>query len=1233
MSLGNPRNDLHSSLSLFAKQAKHSEPFIHFTHDKIDQPRSLNYDELLQNRTRGSWENEPDKARAYVTDRRATEDAYRKKLKGIGVEHGPDQSFLYATMKDRQRFGDVADGLYKHDVNLSPEDVEQTLFDLVGLPEDQLNPDGPQLGQAGLDAVTKLWDENQENLRDEEYMGMSIRPRIEVITPGIQRKDSAIHGKGLSALLAGLREKSQLAGSRGRAHKYGRPEPEGRDYDRLLLTDDPKEQEQYKRQLEQLIAGGGYTRRDRPDGFLTATSPDEDISVYPTSKLDDIHKAWELIEGGMPKDEAWAALDSEDTVKQAETPINAPTPAAVDRSVDRARRLHDLNAKPIEASELPAQVFPALERYGGPGLPPKLRPGYWSDPPSYGEIPQSAEHLRPGTSKSFLKNLLSGGAYNKAVDEQTIVRDRAAKQTGGQLYSSTPSLGGQIAGHYKNVPGGFQGAIGDAQQKLRERPAIPANPVDARLAAYPTWTPEDLRRPVDNYFIPDVEGTKYLPGTAGVASGFQSNTGNFLVSGYDATDGKHPLDNVGSVPRRMARSGGMPVEEDWLGQTTFVTPGQQGTVEHELTHSAYGGPFSSDPRSRERGSYTPADPTPRWQGVPPRDADGNPNEDYVGQTMKTYSPDDQKSYARQSTPIEMDPRIAEIKRSYAASTGRLVNSPEEAERAWKWWQKKTQKAPAYRGSWRRDYFERTNSDPVERAAALKRMQEIVKTDPQQGGMASIAKTASINFKEDHVMNHIKQLAKLAAASVARAKQAADPPLSGKLLNSQGKARPDYSENPKVVPTVPDNPKYPLIAAHLPPGYTDPKSGIRSTNYDAPLLNGYPRNTLHPDSRGSELGTGPLVDSKQYKIPFPLHGNWFRPTPAEGSPILGPGGVAYRQQDLGGIWDEERQHLPAAVAASQRQLEREARFAKVPASEPEKGGWDLFVKGSLNKPAENAAMLSEKQGQEEQSFVRRIADTDAAHESIRNSDNPIYEYLRNLNPVADVYDPNRRAAVIGDDRGPAYWTRDISDQSDPPFYQPNRTLHLYQHDIDDFIRNRDRAAEETTHLQGENANLQGANANLQGANESQGLENQQLSKWLTNPRFWGGAAVGAGGLAAVYGGKKLYDWLNEDDEEEQRGSQVKQAGSYKSNLGPELAKEIANSRPQNKPGFIPPLPANPPPGAAQVIRNLPALENAMKAFRGIGILPPEAPAKVPAKKPAKGKKMNEETKPIRTAETP
>lgn len=172
----------------FAKKAEDSSQFVHYSPDKIDQPRSLTYDELAKNRTRGRWENEPDKAQTYVDDRRKTEDAYREKLRGVGVEHGPDQSFLYATMKGRERF-DPGKEHNSYDVNLSPEDIEKTLFDLVGLPEDQLHPDGPQLGQVGLDAATKLWDENQESLADTEHMGMPIRPRIEVITPGVKKAE------------------------------------------------------------------------------------------------------------------------------------------------------------------------------------------------------------------------------------------------------------------------------------------------------------------------------------------------------------------------------------------------------------------------------------------------------------------------------------------------------------------------------------------------------------------------------------------------------------------------------------------------------------------------------------------------------------------------------------------------------------------------------------------------------------------------------------------------------------------------------------------------------------------------------------------------------------------------------------------------------------------------------------------------------------------------------------
>ena len=164
-------------------------PFVHYSKDEIDQPRSRNYDELMVDRARGRWAGKPELTKAYVDGRRATEDGYREKLKGIGVEHDPNQSFLYATMKGREQFGDELDGFRKNDVNLSPDDIKRTLFDLVGLPEDQLNPDGPQLGQAGLDAATKLWDANKNNLAAEDYMGMSIRPRIEVITPGTQSEE------------------------------------------------------------------------------------------------------------------------------------------------------------------------------------------------------------------------------------------------------------------------------------------------------------------------------------------------------------------------------------------------------------------------------------------------------------------------------------------------------------------------------------------------------------------------------------------------------------------------------------------------------------------------------------------------------------------------------------------------------------------------------------------------------------------------------------------------------------------------------------------------------------------------------------------------------------------------------------------------------------------------------------------------------------------------------------
>lgn len=114
--------------------------------------------------------------------------------------------------------------------------------------------------------------------------------------------------------LKSILENAELMGSRGRARKYGRPEPEDRDHDYVVFSDDADEQAKYLKLLRQL-GTAGYKLHDRPGGFLTASGNNTDLSVYPTSKRDDIHKAWELIEGGMSKDDAWEQVE-----KKAEYP-------------------------------------------------------------------------------------------------------------------------------------------------------------------------------------------------------------------------------------------------------------------------------------------------------------------------------------------------------------------------------------------------------------------------------------------------------------------------------------------------------------------------------------------------------------------------------------------------------------------------------------------------------------------------------------------------------------------------------------------------------------------------------------------------------------------------------------------------------------------------------------------------------------------------------------------------
>ena len=106
----------------------------------------------------------------------------------------------------------------------------------------------------------------------------------------------------------------ELVGSRGRALHYGRTIPyhQDSDYDYAYFTDDKQQQDIIRRQLDKLIQDKKWIRHDRSGGFLTASSPDGnmDLSVYPTDKRKQILKAWELIESGMNKEDAWALVNS-----------------------------------------------------------------------------------------------------------------------------------------------------------------------------------------------------------------------------------------------------------------------------------------------------------------------------------------------------------------------------------------------------------------------------------------------------------------------------------------------------------------------------------------------------------------------------------------------------------------------------------------------------------------------------------------------------------------------------------------------------------------------------------------------------------------------------------------------------------------------------------------------------------------------------------------------------------
>jgi hypothetical protein len=111
--------------------------------------------------------------------------------------------------------------------------------------------------------------------------------------------------------------------------------------------------------------------------------------------------------------------------------------------------------------------------------------------------------------------------------------------------------------------------------------------------------------------------------------------------------------------QEMGRAKGL-----WLADESEVwlreEDADQATLEHELSHNAY---------SRDGSTVTRQSRPINW----------------AHQNWDVPEGEDRQFEAYTLDPPEVDVRLAEIKRHYAHHTGRIVDSPEEAQRAWDWY--------------------------------------------------------------------------------------------------------------------------------------------------------------------------------------------------------------------------------------------------------------------------------------------------------------------------------------------------------------------------------------------------------------------------------------------------------------------------------------------------------------------------------------------------------------------
>jgi hypothetical protein len=166
-----------------------------------------------------------------------------------------------------------------------------------------------------------------------------------------------------------------------------------------------------------------------------------------------------------------------------------------------------------------------------------------------------------------------------------------------------------------------------------------------------------------------------------------------------------------------------------------LRPNADRTLDHELTHHLTTTPGIFEPSDESVSKYAPK--------IDPK-------------ATKDRWADDPDYFRYSTTPTELDPRIAEIKRQYTYVTGRRVNTPEVAEDAINWW--KTH-GVRFKGQHNDSTNDAMIKDPRTRQLYIQRMLELVGNQSNDAGKYA-SELAQNNQSQQKIASLLKAAAML-----------------------------------------------------------------------------------------------------------------------------------------------------------------------------------------------------------------------------------------------------------------------------------------------------------------------------------------------------------------------------------------------------------------------------------------------------------------------------------------